>query len=155
MCLTTPVGALVIYLSPGKAFEKPVSINKIVETAIYVQDLERSEAFYRDTLGLEFESRQPERHVFLKAGKSMLLIFNPEATLEETNLPAHGTSGVAHLAFEIDPDDYERWKQTLSQHRVPVEKEVTWPNRARSIYFRDPDNHAVELVTKGNWPVAD
>lgn len=130
-------------------------INKIVETAIYVQDLERSEAFYENTLGLGFDSRQAGRHVFLKAGKSMLLIFNPHATLAETSLPAHGTSGVAHLAFEIEPDDYDKWKETLSQHRVPVEKEVTWPNGARSIYFRDPDNHAVELVTRGNWPVTD
>ncbi len=130
-------------------------INKIVETTIYVRDLERSEAFYKDTLGLEFESRQPGRHVFLKAGKSMLLIFNPQATPAETNLPLHGTSGVAHLAFEIDPDDYDKWKETLSQKKVPLEKEVTWPNGARSIYFRDPDNHAVELITKGYWPVSD
>ncbi len=134
---------------------KVKTVNKIVETAIYVQDLERSEAFYKDTLGLEFESRQPRRHVFLKAGKSMLLIFNPEATLAEASLPAHGTSGVTHLAFEIDPDDYAKWKKTLTQHKVPLEKEVTWPTGARSIYFRDPNNHSVELITKGNWPVKD
>ncbi len=77
-------------------------INKIVEIVIYVQDLERSEAFYKDTLRLEIVSRQPGRHVFLKAGKSLLLIFNPKTTLAEASIP-HGTSSVAHLAFEIGP----------------------------------------------------
>ncbi len=143
---------MVIYLSPGPVRTSPVRINKIVETAIYVQDLERSETFYKDTLKLEFVSRQPGRHVFLKAGKSMLLIFNPQTTLAEASVP-HGTRGTAHLAFEIDPDDHDSWKETLSQHKVPVEKEVTWPSGARSIYFRDPDNHSIELITKGNWPV--
>jgi len=130
-------------------------ITKIVETAVYVSDLERSEAFYKDTLGLEFVSRQLGRHVFLKAGKSMLLIFNREATLLETNLPAHGTSGPNHFAFEIDQADYEQWKTRLAEHKVPIEKEVAWPTGSRSIYFRDPDNHDVELITKGNWPVID
>jgi catechol-2,3-dioxygenase len=34
--------------------------------------------FYTKALGLELISEEKERHVFLKAGKSMLLIFNPE-----------------------------------------------------------------------------
>ncbi len=133
---------------------KMAAITKIVETSIYVQDLQRSETFYMDVLGLEFVSRQPGRHVFLKAGKSMLLIFNPQATLTMTSL-AHGTSGVNHFALEIDPADYEQWKTTLSRHRVPIEKEVTWPTGSHSIYFRDPDSHNVELITKGNWPIID
>ena len=57
------------------------------------------------------------------------------------------------LAF--DHADYERWKTRLAENKVPIEKEVTWPSGSRSIYFRDPDNHDVELITKGNWPVID
>jgi catechol-2,3-dioxygenase len=34
--------------------------------------------FYVNKIGLKFISEEKGRHVFLKAGKSMLLIFNPE-----------------------------------------------------------------------------
>ena len=36
--------------------------------------------FYVNRLGLDLVSEEEGRHVFLKAGKSMLLIFNPENT---------------------------------------------------------------------------
>jgi catechol 2,3-dioxygenase-like lactoylglutathione lyase family enzyme len=51
---------------------------RIVETCIYSSDLETMKDFYTKALGLELISEEKERHVFLKAGKSMLLIFNPE-----------------------------------------------------------------------------
>jgi len=34
---------------------------------------------------------------------------------------------------------------------VPVESVVTWPRGAQSIYFRDPDENLVELITPGFW----
>ena len=47
--------------------------------------------FYVNKVGLEFISEEKGRHVFLKAGKSMLLIFNPENTRIEGNsrFPIH------------------------------------------------------------------
>ena len=36
--------------------------------------------FYVNKIGLEFVSEEKGRHVFLRAGKSMLLIFNPDNT---------------------------------------------------------------------------
>ena len=47
--------------------------------------------FYANKIGLEFISEEKGRHVFLKAGKSMLLIFNPENTRIEGNsrFPIH------------------------------------------------------------------
>jgi catechol-2,3-dioxygenase len=41
--------------------------------------------FYINILGLEFVSEEKGRHVFLKAGQSMLLIFNPNKTLANNN----------------------------------------------------------------------
>jgi catechol-2,3-dioxygenase len=38
--------------------------------------------FYVNILGLEFVSEEKDRHVFLKAGQNMLLIFNPNKTLD-------------------------------------------------------------------------
>ena len=53
---------------------------KIVESCIYSSDLETMKDFYANKIRLEFISEEKGRHIFLKAGKSMLLIFNPENT---------------------------------------------------------------------------
>ena len=70
-----------------------MKFRKIVETSIYSSDLEKMKEFYVDKLGLEFVSEQKDRHVFLKTGKNMLLIFNPEVTAveKETIHGAHST----------------------------------------------------------------
>ncbi|MFN0129142.1 MAG: hypothetical protein ACKV19_20930 [Verrucomicrobiales bacterium] len=34
---------------------------------------------------------------------------------------------------------------------IPVESRIRWPGGATSLYFRDPDGHAVELATPGLW----
>jgi len=129
-------------------------VKKVVETGVYVADLDAAREFYTKVLGLELFSEQANRHVFLKAGKSMLLLFRPEATLQEKRLPPHGAEGVQHFAFEVDPGDYESWKTRLAENHVLIEKEVDW-GRSRSVYFRDPANNVVELITSGNWPVED
>ena len=57
-------------------------IQAIIETAIYVDDLDRTEQFYRDVLGLAVIAKEPGRHVFFRVGANcVLLAFIPEATL--------------------------------------------------------------------------
>jgi catechol 2,3-dioxygenase-like lactoylglutathione lyase family enzyme len=36
---------------------------------------------------------------------------------------------------------------------VNIESRVKWPRGGESIYFRDPDDHLVELVTPGTWAI--
>ena len=57
-----------------------MKFRKIVETCIYSSDLEAMKDFYIKSIGLQLFLKKKEDHVFLKAGKSMLLIFNPENT---------------------------------------------------------------------------
>jgi catechol 2,3-dioxygenase-like lactoylglutathione lyase family enzyme len=141
-----------------------MKFRKIVETCIYSSDLEAMKDFYTKNLGLEFISEEKGRHVFLKAGKSMLLIFNPENTrsIDGNNkkLPAHGAitpPACIHFALEIEDEDYEDWKDILKQNGIYVEMEASWAEKqdSRSIYFRDPAGNLVEFVTKCNWPVED
>jgi catechol 2,3-dioxygenase-like lactoylglutathione lyase family enzyme len=40
----------------------------VVETGIYVDDLDRAETFYRDVLGLALIGKEPGRHVFFRVG---------------------------------------------------------------------------------------
>nr|WP_197998803.1 hypothetical protein [Gimesia aquarii] len=36
---------------------------------------------------------------------------------------------------------------------IGIESRVNWPRGGESIYFRNPDNHVVELATPGIWPI--
>jgi catechol 2,3-dioxygenase-like lactoylglutathione lyase family enzyme len=127
-------------------------IEAVVETAVYMDDLGRAEAFYQGVLGLPVIAREAGRHVFFRVGRaSVLLAFLPEATLTGEHLPAHGARGPGHFALGIPAEALAEWRQRLAAHGVAVEKEVTWPRGGTSLYFRDPAGNSVELLTPGLW----
>ena len=137
-----------------------VKIRKIIETCIYSSDLQTMKNFYINKVGLEFSSEEQGRHIFLKAGKNMLLIFNPENTKIDgkSRFPVHGAitpPACIHFALEIEKNEYDNSKNMLKQKNIAIEKEIVWGNGSGSIYFRDPAGNLVEFVTKGNWPVED
>lgn len=134
-----------------------MKFTKIVETCIYSSKLKEMKDFYMNKLGLDFVSEENGRHVFLKAGKSMLLIFNPESTLNDSIsiFPIHGAitpPSIVHFALEINTADYEKWKDLLSKKQINIEKELKIGN-SRSVYFRDPSGNVVELITENAWPI--
>ena len=127
-------------------------IEGIVETSIYVDDLGRAEAFYRDVLGLPVLSVTAGRHDFFGVGvRQVLLVFNAPATLAEDVLPPHGASGPGHFALGVRAGNLQAWRQRLAEHGVVIEKEITWPRGGSSLYFRDPAGNSVEIVTPGVW----
>jgi catechol 2,3-dioxygenase-like lactoylglutathione lyase family enzyme len=137
-----------------------LKFGKIIETCIYSPDLDVMRDFYVNRLGLDLVSEEEGRHVFVKAGKSMLLIFNPENTRLAANsiFPVHGAMtppSSIHFALEIEQVGYEGAKNVLIQNKIPIEKEMSWGSGGKSIYFRDPAGNLVEIVTKGQWPVQD
>ena len=123
----------------------------IVETAIYVADLDRAEAFYRDVLGLPLVGKEEGRHVFFGVGSGVLLVFNPETTLTGGVFPAHGTTGPGHFALGIPSESLEAWKQWLVSRGIAIEHEISWPAGGHSVYFRDSEGNSAELVTRGVW----
>ncbi len=132
-------------------------ITRILETALYVEDLPRATAFYRDVLELNVMSAGP-RMTSINAGQgSVLLLFKRGATTEGLTfatgwIPPHDGSGPAHFAFAIKAPDLEAWAARLDEHGVAVESRVEWSAGGVSLYFRDPDGHSVELATPGVWP---
>jgi catechol 2,3-dioxygenase-like lactoylglutathione lyase family enzyme len=127
-------------------------IKAIIETAIYVDELQATEWFYGTILGLRVVAKEPGRHVFFQVGEAnVLLAFLAEATLKGDHLPSHGTTGPGHFALGIDADDLDAWRRSLEGHGITIEKAVDWPGGGKSIYFRDPAGNSVELVTPGIW----
>ena len=133
------------------------TITRILETALYVEDLPRATAFYRDVLGLAV-MREGARLVAIDAGRgTVLLLFQRGATTEGLRFPSgwippHDGSGPAHFAFAIETDELEAWAARLTQHDVAIESRVVWSAGGVSLYFRDADGHSVELATPGVWP---
>ena len=134
-----------------------MKINKVVETCIYSSDLGSMKRFYVGILGLPLVQEEEGKFIFLQAGKSMLLVFNPAKTsVDNDRLPTHGAQSPpasVHFALEIKEKDYQRWKELLANNGITMEKEVDWKGDNRSLYFRDPAGNLVELITPGEWPV--
>jgi hypothetical protein len=66
-------------------------------------------------------------------------------------LPQHDGKGPGHIAFGVSSAALGSWRARLAKHNVEILKEVTWERGARSLYFRDPDGHMLELATPGIW----
>lgn len=133
-------------------------ITGVLETALYVADLERATEFYQGVLGLRAMSTS-DRLVPMDAGSgTVLLLFQRGATSGGADtpggrIPPHDASGPAHFALAVPADSLEDWRAHLTERHVEIESEVQWPRGGTSLYFRDPDGHSVELATPGVWPV--
>ena len=135
-----------------------VLIEGILETALYAEDLDAAEAFYGGVLGLERVLRAGDRHVFFRCGAGILLIFNPAETVKPPpenapQVPPHGANGLGHACFRVARDHLDAIAERLTAAGISIESDVTWPNGARSIYFRDPAGNSLECAEPGLWSI--
>ena len=134
-----------------------IQIKAVLETCLYVDDLDQAERFYRDILGLSLFVKTPGRHLFFRCGAAMLLLFDPETTrnnefkVNDSRIPQHGSTGPGHVAFAISESEMNTWRKRLVQNGVEIESEVDWPNGVHSIYFRDPSFNSLELTSPRIW----
>lgn len=129
----------------------------ILESALYVDDIDRAEAFYATIMGLERLGKVEGRHVFFRCGNGVLLLFNPEATAvppapdATLQVPPHGTRGPGHLCFSATAEELVAWEAHLTQNGIDIESRVEWPSGGRSIYIRDPDGNSLEFAEPRIW----
>jgi len=100
--------------------------------------------------------------VFRVADQRYLLLVSREAArtpnktasgdvLPPCALPEQNGRGPGHIAFGISQDTIDFWRARLAKHDVDLLSEICWESGARSLYFRDPDGHMIELATPGIW----
>lgn len=128
----------------------------ILETVLYVGDLDAAERFYRDVLGLEPFSKAPGRQLFYRCGDQVFLLFDPEATSRPPApgalpVPPHGATGPGHVCFRAGAGEIEAWRQRLADHGVAIEADFAWPGGGCSIYFRDPAGNCLEFAEPRIW----
>jgi len=132
-------------------------ISGLLETSLYVADLDRAAAFYEGVLGLRVMLRSP-RLVALDAGlQGVLLLFLAGATSADVVeaggiIPGHEGVGRLHMAFAVPAEDLDAWRARLAAAGVALTGEMAWARGGVSLYIADPDGHVVELATPGLWP---
>ena len=132
-----------------------MNVQGVLETAIYVDDLETAMTFYRDIIGLEVFASEIPRHVFFRCGIAMLLLFNPEEALKNGSVPVHGARGPQHVCFRVTGAELDQWLEHLQRHEIGIELDLRWPNGGRSLYFRDPAGNSVELASAILWGISE
>src|SRR5262252_9275196 len=130
------------------------ALNGVLETALYVDDVARARAFYEGVLGLSPIYQDTRLTAYAVGGRSVLLLFRRGASVETVHMPGgtippHDGSGPLHVAFAIGADELTEWEDRLRGHDVAIEGRTDWRRGGRSIYFRDPDGHLLELATPG------
>jgi catechol 2,3-dioxygenase-like lactoylglutathione lyase family enzyme len=133
-------------------------VDQVLETSLYVADLEIAARFYARVFGFAEVYREENRMRGLSVGdRQVLLLFRAGGSRQPTQapggvIPPHDGGGHLHLAFAIPAAAVEQWRDHLAACGVAIESEVDTPRGGRSLYFRDPDGHLLELVTPGTWP---
>ena len=130
---------------------------KVLESALYAENLEETAEFYLSVLGLQKMSEVPGRHIFFRLDDGVLLLFRPSATIVPPGpgarlpVPPHGAVGQGHLCFHATAEEINAWTFRLDAAGVEIESDFEWPQGGRSIYFRDPAGNSLEFAEARIW----
>ena len=119
-----------------------MELRRLDHVSLNVTDRARSIVWYRDVLGLP-QLNQPtddDEPVFLGKPGLQFGLFQAQH-----HSPAREpeSSGLRHVALVVD--DLESAQERLREHGVPFR--YADHGNALSVYFRDPDDHVLELTT--------
>jgi catechol 2,3-dioxygenase-like lactoylglutathione lyase family enzyme len=134
------------------------ALSGVLETSLYVDDVDRASEFYRALFGFEIMIADHRFCAMSVAAKQVLLLFKKGSSTSVTvvpggNIPPHDGAGEMHLAFSVPATALPGWEARLAEQNIAIESKVAWPRGGHSIYFRDPDRNLVELITPGCWKI--
>jgi catechol 2,3-dioxygenase-like lactoylglutathione lyase family enzyme len=130
-----------------------VTTTGLAEIVLMVQDIQKSQDFYRDVLGLKVISPQLGGPVFLQAGEDragvphqIVLVPRPP---EAPDFPAErALRSFHHLGLELPRGSLQETQRQLEAqgYEVRIGEHPFLPVEA--IYIDDPDGNEVELVAR-------
>jgi catechol 2,3-dioxygenase-like lactoylglutathione lyase family enzyme len=118
--------------------KRPVSLANrgIGHVGLKVSNLEKSRKFYDEILGLKNETKGPST-AFVPSGSDLLVLYEAGA----------GTSDF-HFGFRLDsPFQVDEWKRWLRSNNIRICEDITGADHPRTIKFRDPDGHWIEIAS--------
>jgi glyoxylase I family protein len=133
------------------------TLRAVHHIALNVQDMARSRQFYGQILGLH-ELTGTEIPATLKdlvaAGKvanfrlpdgTILDLFGEPDLGPPHADPAQQFTRANHLAFDIDPAQFDQAVEVLQAQQVPIDHGPVSRPTGRGIYFYDPDGFLLEI----------
>jgi glyoxylase I family protein len=133
------------------------SLRRVHHIALNVSDVNASRHFYGTILGLhELTGEEiPSTLKSLVAAGKVVNFVTPDGTVldlfVEPDLnppnpdPKVQFTRANHLAFDIDPQLFDRAVEVLQTHHVPIDHGPVTRPTGRGIYFYDPDGFLVEI----------
>jgi catechol 2,3-dioxygenase-like lactoylglutathione lyase family enzyme len=125
----------------------------VVHFTIPVKDLDRSEKFYTEIMGMQ-RLRRNSHMVFMRAGEDCFVLTRSEKPID----PNAGDAHDIHHAFRVTAQDYDEAKAFLARRGIRIFKEEDRRSgtfQGRSAYFHDPDRIVIEIIDLARGPVAE
>ena len=123
-----------------------LKVDNVVHWSIPVNDLEESERFYQDVLGLEYRGR---------LGNSKMACFRVGAhsiLLCQRNDPVVRTphqDNRLHHSFEVSPATFDAACKLFRARGIPIAEPIVYRGQGfflgREMYFLDPSGNLLEL----------
>ena len=130
-----------------------IKTHGVLHFTIPVKDLDRSEKFYSEILGMQ-RVRRNDHMGFMCSGNDNFGLTYSEKPIDPNPEDAHDM----HSAFRVTPEEYDRAKKFLAEKGIPIVKEEDRRKgtfQGRSAYFHDPDRNVIELMDLVRGPVAE
>ena len=129
-----------------------LKLDNLVHFTIPVKDLDRSEKFYTEILGLK-RIRRNRHMVFIESpDRNHFVLTYSEKPID----PNPGDMHEIHTAFQVSSDEYDRAKVFLASKGIQIFKEEDRQSgtfQGRSAYFHDPDRNVIEIIDLVRGPV--
>ena len=107
---------------------------KLSHLSLGVTDLNASEAFYRDVLGLSTKREADDVRV---AWPDFLLVLSEKPPADRSKF---------HFGFLVDSAaEVDAWAQRLRSHHVQIISGPAGDNGNRQLFFLDPDQYVIEI----------
>ncbi len=118
----------------------PLKVTGIDHVVLHVRDVARSKKFYIGLLGMEVDHEGSD-YLFMSCGKQSVALF--EVGKGER---IHAGDEMNHMALCLKSGETKKVKAILKKAGVEVSGRSGDPD---CIYFCDPDNHRLQLLTPG------
>lgn len=121
----------------------PPAVLGLWHLALNVRDLAAMERFYAGVMGMRVAWRPDPDNLYLTTGKDNLALHRVDG------LPPPGTLGVLdHLGFVVETHGaVDAWHaHVVAAWDAAASAPRTHRDGARSFYFRDPEQNAIQLI---------
>ena len=134
----------------GATLHHVPAIRNLVEVVLVVEDIQKSLAFYRDTLGLHEISPAELPVTFLRIGAEQSgvpqqVVLIPRSMASEQPLPP--SRRLHHIGLEVALADYEPERRRLASLGYEIRSGEHPFLPVDAFYLDDPDGNEIEIAT--------